>query len=235
GRCEAADCPIGALFGGAAPALFRDALPADATDVLPATAMSCKAAGGFLPAPGQPADGGVGHGVFDTLLDRLGWETLAPAPLLGPAPPCGERVARSAAKHGRRAVARAPSYFRARVPSRLLARVALDRRRRVAAEPLLYTVPVLSEASPAPDGALRPTTFHGEVLVPDDANGALLESALRRVDHLGGGGSRGLGAVQVAVAEAPAREPVGERLEGFARALAVRRGQYARLAPQSAA
>jgi CRISPR-associated protein Csx10 len=201
--------------------------------------MSCKAAGGFLPAPGQPADGGVGHGVFDTLLDRLGWETLAPAGLLYrprcPAPVCGERVERYAAHYGRRAVARAPSYFRARVPTRLLARVALDRRRRVAAEPLLYTVPVLSEASPAPDGALRPTTFHGEVLVPDDANGALLEEALGRVEHLGGGSSRGLGVVQVAVAEAPEREPVAERLEGFARALAVRRGQYARLAPQSAA
>jgi len=55
------------------------------------------------------------------------------------------------------------------------------------------------------------------------------------VERLGGGSSRGLGAVQVAVAEAPAPEPVAERLEGFARALAVRRGQYARLAPQSAA
>ena len=60
---------------------------------------------------------------------------------------------------------------------------------------LAYTVPVIAEAAADGHGGLRTTAFRGEVLLPDDTTGALLTAALRRVDHLGGGGSRGLGAV----------------------------------------
>ena len=242
-HCATADCPFGALFAGPAPALFRDALPGEATEVLPATARSCKHVPGFRApaARGARRDPDAGHGVFDTLLDRASWEILNPAGLLYqprcPAPDCGGRVEPYRGYYGRHPVGGTLAYFRPRVPTRQLARVALDRRRRVAADELLYTLPVVSEAYPDPrdQDTLRPTVFRGEVLAPDDANGALLAEALGRVDRLGGGASRGLGAVRIAVADAPAPEPLAARLERFAHTFHQRRDQYARLAPLSAA
>ncbi|HZR97119.1 MAG TPA: CRISPR-associated RAMP protein Csx10 [Chloroflexota bacterium] len=235
GRCQAADCPLGALFGDAAPALFGDCLPAEAPDLLPATAMTCEHAPGFRTQPGPER----GHGVFDTLVDRAFWEILQPAGLLYaprcPEPECGGRAVRHAGYYGRGASGGTRTYAAARVPTRLLARAGVDRATRTTVADLAYTVPVVAEAAPDGRGGARPTTFRGEVLVADDAHGALLADALGRVDHLGGGGSRGLGAVRVAVAEASAPQPLAERLEVFARALSVRRGQYARLAPLSAA
>ena len=63
------------LFGVGQPpaALFRCAYPG--VDVLPHTALSCKDNLGFLAS-------GTGHGVFDTLVDRLCFEQLQPPGLL---------------------------------------------------------------------------------------------------------------------------------------------------------
>jgi CRISPR-associated protein Csx10 len=234
GHCHASDCPLHTLFGGPAPAIFADCLPADATDVLPATAMSCQHAPGFRTQPGPER----GHGVFDTLVDRAFWEILQPAGLLYaprcPEPECRARVARYAGCYGRGASAGARTYFAAHVPTRVLGRAGVDRRTRTTAAALSYTVPVVAEAVADGRGAPRPTAFRGEVLVADNANGALLAEALPRVERLGGGGSRGLGAVRVAVAEGASPQPLAERLDVFARAVSVRRSQYARLAPLSA-
>jgi CRISPR-associated protein Csx10 len=243
---------LGALFDGPGAAIFRDARPAasfrDAgqgafdvpSDLLPATAMSCKRHPGFRGAAARPAAVDARpHGVYDTLLDRAFLETLNPAGLLY-RPRCAERGCEDWATcfrgyYAARGVGGAATYARADVPGRLLARVALDRRRRVAADELLYTVPVLGEFADDGEDAPRPTVFHGEVLVPDDANGARVAAALERVDHLGGGGSRGLGAVRISTAPAPPAEPLAARLERFRGAVARRREQYARLAPLSAA
>lgn len=239
-HCATGDCPIGALFGGPAPAIFRDALPAPATDVLPATAVSCKHAPGFRPAAGGPrTPAEPRHGVFDTLLDRAAWEILAPAGLVYtptcPTPTCGASVERQPGAYARRAVGGGLHYVEARVTTRLLARTAVDRQRQASAEDLRYSVPVVSEGVRDAADRVQPTAFRGEVLAPDDAHGALLADALARVEHLGGGTSRGLGAVRVAVSEAPAADSLAARLDGFARAVALRRTQYASLAPLSAA
>jgi CRISPR-associated protein Csx10 len=248
---EGAD-DLGALFDSPGAAIFRDARPAavfrdggqgtsDApADVLPATAMSCRRHPGFRGVPTrQAAAGERPHGVYDTLLDRAFLETLNPAGLLY-RPRCAERSCEAWAApfrgyYAARGVGGAASYARAHVPGRLLARVALDRHRRVAADELLYTVPVLGELADDGEEPPRPTVFHGEVLVPDDANGARVAAALERVDHLGGGGSRGLGAVRITTAPAPAPDPLDARLDRFRGAVARRREQYARLAPLSAA
>src|SRR4051794_10073945 len=248
---EGAD-DLGALFDSPGAAIFRDARPAavfrdagqaaaDApADVLPTTAMSCKRHPGFRGAPTrQVAADERPHGVYDTLLDRAFLETLNPAGLLY-RPRCAERGCEAwaapfrgyYAAHG---VGGAASYARAEVPSRLLARAAVDRRRRVAADELLYTVPVLGEFADDGENPPRPTVFHGEVLVPDDANGARVAAALERVDHLGGGGSRGLGAVRISTTPAAAADPLAARLDRFRGAVARRREQYARLAPLSVA
>jgi len=234
-HCAVADRPFGALFDGPSPAVFRDALPGSASDVLPLTAVSCRRVPGFHGLPGREG----GHGVFDTLLDRTCWEVLAPAGLLYrpccPVAGCSAPVERYRAYYGRRAVAGALRYFTDHVPVRLLARAAVDRGRRVVAAEAAYTLPALSETYHDSDGVLRPSVFHGEVLVPDDANGALLAEALTRVERLGRGGSRGFGAVRITVAEAPSPSPLAVRLERFARAMGHRRTQYGRLAPLSAA
>ena len=233
-----ADCPFGTLFEGEAPALFRDCLPARATDVLPATAMSCGHSPGFRTQRGPER----GHGVFDTLIDRAFWETLRPGGLLYlprcPRPECGARVEPCRSFYGRRAAAGTRSYFQSRVASRVLLRAAVDRARRVADPGTAHAVPVVAEAyrdDGEGPGGLQPTTFHGEVIVLDGENAALLADALRRVDHLGGGTSRGLGAVRVEVEDGAPESPLAGRLENFARGVSVRRSQYARLAPLSSA
>lgn len=235
GRCSRADCPVGALFAGPGAAVFADCLPADAPDMLPATAVSCQYAPGFRTQPGPER----GHGVFDTLIDRAFWEILQPAGLLYaprcPEPDCRARVERHEGSYGRGSSGGARSYTAGRVPTQVLTRAAVDRRSRTAEADLSYTLPVIAEVSPDGRGATRATRFRGEVLAPDDANGARLAEALGRVERLGGGGSRGLGAVTVTVADAAPPPPLVERLEVFARAVSVRRGQYARLAPLSTA
>jgi CRISPR-associated protein Csx10 len=167
---------------------------------------------------------------------------MAPAGLLYrprcPARDCGANVERFRAAYGRRAVGGKLAYFAHCLPARVLARTAVDRRSGGAAYDGVYSVPVIAEAGPDPadpNGPLRPTVLSSEVLVPDGADAALVAEALTRIEHLGGGASRGLGAVQVQVSDAPPPEPLAARLERFARALALRRTQYARLAPLSAA
>jgi CRISPR-associated protein Csx10 len=235
GHCGATDCAVGALFAGPNAAVFTDCLPADAPDVLPATAVSCQHAPGFRTQPGPER----GHGVFDTLVDRAFWEILQPAGLLYaprcPEPECRARVARFTGSYGRGASGGARSYAAARVPTQVLARAAVDRPSRTAATDLRYSLPVIAEAASDGRGGTRPTTFRGEVLVADEAHGARLAEALGRVERLGGGGSRGLGTVAVTVTDAAPPLPLAERMEVFARAVSVRRGQYARLAPLSAA
>ncbi len=236
GACVVADCPVGALFNGPGAARFHDGLPNGATDLLPATAMTCELAPGFATQPSlEPA-----HGVFDTLIDRTCWEILAPAGLLYvprcPARGCGERVIPHRAAYSRVAVSGRLSHVAAAAPAGLRAHAAVDRQRRTQSPASLHLVPVVREAEH--DGradAPQPTAFRSEVLVPPGTDADLLASALTRITHLGAGRSRGVGAVRVTVGEAPAPEPVGARLERFGRALAVRRTQYARLAPLSAA
>ena len=240
GHCADATCEFSALFAGPTAVRFLDALPLEATDLLPATAVSCIRWPGFRSraAGGSAGDPSATHGVYDTLLDRACWEILAPAGLLYVPrcahPGCGRDVERYRGYYARRAVGGSQTYVAARPPAGLLARAAVDRDRRVAHAAGIHTVGVLYEAYRDGD-AVRPTTFRSEVLVPDDARAASVADLLQRIDSLGGGRSRGLGAVHIAVRELPAPEPLGDRLERFSRAWSLRKTQYARLAPLSAA
>ena len=167
---------------------------------LPATAYSCKAESGFEK-----------HGVYDSLIDRLCCEELSvKVPYL---PRCnypdhkgeGERVEAFggfyvSTPHGKRSVT---------VPSRLTTRVALNRRRKVAEEGLLYSPLVISEATA--DGAS--TTFHGSVVVKE-VNRAIVEKWLPQLTHVGSGAARGFGRVQVRVEYAPTNE-LKIRIEKF--------------------
>jgi CRISPR-associated protein Csx10 len=125
-------------------------------------------------------------------------------------------------------------YRRSSVSQRLLTRVALNRRRGVAEDQLLYSPSVLAEARQRRkingEVEYRATTFVGEVYV----NGAVeaLEKALRQVKYLGGGSSRGLGRVKVEVEQVEGGEgSVADRVEAFNKAVKERWECYKKLAP----
>jgi CRISPR-associated protein Csx10 len=187
------------LFEGERPAVFTNAYPAPY--VLPATAISCKAEGGLL--------GEGKHGVVDTLIERLCFEALEPGGLLY-APKCGYSL-----PDGGRCEARMEQHagfyhrdgdlFRhGRVNLRLLTRVAINRRRAVAEDELLYSPIVISEGSYGSDGNYRPASFQATVTTPAGAH--LLSQYLGRVGHLGSGASRGLGQVRLQVEEKPVND-----------------------------
>jgi CRISPR-associated protein Csx10 len=193
--------------------LFRNAYPAysdsetDGTFIssrpLPATSFSCKAESGFTKQGN--------HGVFDGLIDRLCCELLGvEVPYL---PRCnhpdhkdkGERVE----AYGGFYASTLAGKYGASVPIQLSTRAAINRRRRVSEEGLLYSPLVISEA--AKDGVI--TTFHGSVSV-NDSNRAVVLDYLPKLTHVGGGASRGFGHVDVKL-EGKDEDNLAERVKQF--------------------
>ena len=190
------DCDFCQCFLGQQAAVFTNAYPvgpkstAETPFVLPATAVSCKHQQGFSQADG--------HGVFDTLIDRLCWETLEPTGLLyGPdCPHCHERVESYSTVFTRDQAGR---YQRQEVSQRLLTRVAINRRRAVAEEGLLYSPWVIEEVTrdeqSDSETDFTPTTFVGALYGAEQA----VASAVESLTTVGGGSSRGLNHVQIKV------------------------------------
>ncbi|HWW75418.1 MAG TPA: CRISPR-associated RAMP protein Csx10, partial [Pyrinomonadaceae bacterium] len=215
-----------ALFTGSDAPLFRNAYPAlfshnagvaafAASRPLPATAYSCKTEPGLRKVRGRVR----GHGVFDGLIDRLCCESLGvKVPYL---PRCnheehdggGERVE----AYGGRFYAAAPEgLLEVSVGSRLSTRVAVNRRRKVAEEQMLYSPLVLDETTFDDNGVERvfgETTFHGNVVLREDDR-PLVERRLPELTHVGSGVARGFGHVSVNVEEVGADDP-GGRVEKF--------------------
>ncbi|HZP02602.1 MAG TPA: CRISPR-associated RAMP protein Csx10 [Terriglobia bacterium] len=179
------------LFTGPQPAIFSNAYPAEY--VLPATAMSCKANPGFMGGERQR------HGVIDTLVEQVCFETLRPAGLLylPHCRECGSRLEHYSCFYrfdGTKAQ-------RVSVPQRLLTRVAINRRRGTAEEGLLYSPIVVAEGVRRPERnwEFEPTTFTG--FAACDKHGNTLKKCLGEVDFLGSGTTRGLGRVKVEALE----------------------------------
>jgi CRISPR-associated protein Csx10 len=196
------DCVFCRTFLGSQPAVFRNAYPAHAAEevvrILPATAQSCKTHPGF---PRWPHDD-EHHGVFDTLIDDLWWEHGGEpsVPAVPTCPVCAGRVESYGGPYvlhshdGREA-----HYHVRRVAQRLLTRVAINRRRMVAEDGLLYSPYVISEVSPRdrhdPHAPKRyaPTCFVGQVRnLPTE-----LRDCFKRIRVVGGRTSQGLGDVQI--------------------------------------
>jgi CRISPR-associated protein Csx10 len=197
-----ADCDFCQLFLSDSAAIFGNAYPSQKPEeagpyVLPTTAVSCKNHPGFR-------DEAEAHGVFDTLVDRLCWEALNPAGLVYlpncPHPKCGERVDVFKTLFTR---ADRDTYHRQQVSQRLLTRVAINRRRAVAEEGLLYSPWVIEEVIRARDNGMetpedehsrdRPTQFVGYLYDADDR----LADAIQATNTVGGLSSRGLNHVRV--------------------------------------
>jgi len=191
-------CAFCRVFLGPEAAIFTHALPArdseDEVQVLPATAVSCKRTRGFRPG---------GHGVFDTLIERLCLETLAPAGLVyNPVcPVCQSRVEAFRGFYVRHSHGEHATHYHTRtVDQRLLTRVAINRPRMVAEEGLLFSPYVISEMveqdrhGSQEEPHYQPTVFVGNIWgLPKDFDAQWFE----RLKGIGASASRGLGHVRV--------------------------------------
>jgi CRISPR-associated protein Csx10 len=189
-------CDFCRVFLGPEAAIFTNAYPVrdvrDEVQALPATAASCKRKSGFS-----------GHGVFDTLVDRLCWEALEPAGLVynPTCPLCRSRVKAWGGfyvchRHGDQPI----HYHQRNVDQRLLTRVAINRRRMVAEEGLLYSPYVISEMveqdrhGPNEKRRYQATAFVGYVWgLPEGFDADQLE----QLKAVGGRSSQGLGHVSI--------------------------------------
>ncbi len=176
------------LFNSERPAVFANAY--SAPYVFPATTVTCKVEGGLHSEEK--------HGVIDTLIEQLCFEALKPAGLLY-LPKCGYFLS-DGGRCGARMERHAGFYYRdgdafrsRKVTQRLLTRVAINRRRAVAEDELLYSPIVISEGGCDGDGNYRPASFQATITTPAHAD--LLSQYLRQIRHLGSGTSRGLGQV----------------------------------------
>jgi len=200
-----------ALFGDPmAQPFFTNLYPSQSglpTYPLPLSARTCKYHGGF-----QTGDNGH-HGVGDILIRQAVFEALLDASARLPylyEPRCPQCHSEVKPLPGYYEVG--PHYGRTTAPIRRMSRTAIDRRRGTAAEEMLYTLEAIEPGRSGQPSML----FLGDVLC-DEIQAAILKRWLQRVRGIGGGRSRGLGQVEVAVLD-DEKNPLPalkERLEAF--------------------
>ncbi|MCL1466528.1 CRISPR-associated RAMP protein Csx10 [Argonema galeatum] len=187
-----------ALFLGDEPAIFQNAYPATLEIkgklvpiermgeimVLPATTLSSKTDSGFTTQQG--------HGVFDTLIDRLCAESYG-YPYDPNCPVDGGRVDTVDFSFYSKFN---DKYYKHSVNKRLLTRVGINRRRATAEEQILYSIEVLNESQQQKE---KPVIYKSSILVADNLADSLRDFIdVRRQDfRLGGSTSRGLGKVEI--------------------------------------
>lgn len=191
-------------FGPCYPALVGFSAP------FPATARQCKHYPGFKDQDEEA------HGIHDILIPLFAYEEVSRHQQVQvyrlSCPECGaqlEPVSGFYEPSGR-------AYWQPRPRVMRLSRTAINRRRRVAADELLYTLELLSEqmaGPPAPSGEVTPvpTRLRGRVWAADEAQAELMDNLLPQITQLGGATSRGLGAVTITVERrrgAPPTDPL---------------------------
>lgn len=166
----------------------------------PATARQCKY------YPGFSADDDDAHGIHDALIPLLAFEEAIRQRDVEPYQPyCSRNKCHTALEPVNGFYESwGQSYWQPRPQIVWLSRAAINRPRRVAAEGMLYTLGLLCEEMPGPPGpsgesSSVPTRLRGQVWAHDEKQASLLEKLLPQVTQLGGGISRGLGAVSIAV------------------------------------
>jgi CRISPR-associated protein Csx10 len=203
-----ANCPFCQVFLADPPPRFSPCYPVghrrSESRPFPATARTCKY------TPGIPVQkGDEAHGIWDTLIAQWLVEVnFEKSRRLLPGYPFRCHICDADMEPLRGGVYELDRsrLFQPRVMVQRFSRVALDRRRRVAADQLLYTLEVVSEVMHTGRGAEAPTRFKGSVWVADTAEVAM-ERALREVICLGGDTARGLGAVEIEVEQARTPSP----------------------------
>jgi CRISPR-associated protein Csx10 len=172
------------------------------------------------------------HGVFDTLFEQVCTQELQPAALTYD-PHCPVCLGRAERFDGFYAQWGSASTLHARtVQRRILTRVAIDRKRRTAAEGLLYSPIVISEMNAFrhdPDQVYHSTSFLAQVW---ELNDERIRAALERVARIGARISSGLGQVKLKVQPVPAHDAIHERVTTFQQQFADCWQVFTKLAPQ---
>ena len=196
--------------------IFRHCTPG--TKVLPATAIGCKDFPGF-----QTPNDDKKHGIFDSLIERIvsekaDWMSQPNCPY----PKCGGRIE---AQNGFYEVKKG-SHKEKRINTRLLTRVAINRKRKVAEDELLYHLtaidPVIMKTKKCDSEEIKKAkkvVLHGSVRVPAALTEKVTQTLEQHVKRLGGGSSRGLGKVSIAVKNKPSPDPLKEQVDKFNKAL----------------
>jgi len=199
-------------FGPCYPSLSRFSAP------FPATARQCKNYPGFTDQNDAAQGVHDAHGIHDVLIPLFAYEVVSKH--LGAncqqikvyRPECElckaklEPISGFYEPSGR-------TYLHPRPRVMRLSRTAINRRRHVAADKLLYTLELISEqisgiTDPLGHVHPEPTRFRGRILVTDEAQAILLKSLLPKITQLGGATSRGLGMVTIRVEEPLNETPI---------------------------
>jgi CRISPR-associated protein Csx10 len=191
----------------------RDAAP------LPLSALTCKGTPGFR---SEPYPGRRGHGVLDTLIPQLAYTLLLEhgarldVPFTVACAVCGGRMEPLSGFYCVYQTSKSGlACTRVRARYYVQTKVAIDRRRRAAAEAMLYTVTALSPRLGAPASHTDSTqlAFLGRVQGPPEML-AEVRTAVTGV-ALGALHGRGFGRVTIEVEHPPVEVPLTERLERF--------------------
>lgn len=204
------DADFKQLFLGERVGIFRNCYPG--SNVLPATAIGCKDFDGFL-AENDPEK----HGIFDTLFQRLAAEKVDWLLYDPKCPHCGDN-GRVEAQSG--FYTRSDNrYVKRTLNTRLLTRVAINRQRKVAADALLYNLNAVDPLVIKSSGDSENIRLHGSARVPSSLVSQVADTLQKRVQRLGGGSSRGLGRVHIAVQRCDDTNTLEQRIHGFNEAL----------------
>ena len=194
--------------------IFRNCAPG--TKVLPATAASCKDFSGF-----HKADDNEKHGIFDTLLERIVSEK-AEWMYQPNCPKCQGRVEAQGGFY-----TRSKNIFTKKdLNTRLLTRVAINRQRKVAEDELLYhltaidPIIVKNKKGASPDAVKsEKVILYGSARIPSGLAEKVAQTLQQRIKRLGGGSSRGLGKVCIAVDKQQSSDTLSKRIDNFNNAL----------------
>ncbi|RLC92544.1 MAG: CRISPR-associated RAMP protein Csx10 [Chloroflexi bacterium] len=204
-------CDFAAIFRADVQPRFGPCYPAQSefSAPFPATARQCKY------YPGFKAQDKEAHGIHDALIPLYAYEEVSQHQWVKVYQPycriCNAKLEPVTGFYE----SLGNSYWQPRPRVRRLSRTAINRRRRVAAEKLLYTLELLSERMSGPplnsdEAPSVPTRLRGKVWAADDAQAERLLELLPQVTQLGGGTSRGLGVVTITVEprwDTPPTEP----------------------------
>ena len=190
--------------------IFRNCTPA--SRLLPATAIGCKDFPGF-----QTPNDDKKHGIFDSLLERVVSEK-ADVMYQPNCPKCGGRIETQSGFYE----VKKGSHKEKRINTRLLTRVAINRHRKVAEDALLYHLtaidPVIMKTKKRGSEEIKKVkkvVLHGSVRVPSVLVNKVALTLEQNVKRLGGGSSRGLGQVNIAVENQKSPKPVKKRIQEF--------------------
>lgn len=212
--------------------------PVQVAAPLSLSAVTCKRVPGFR---SEPLPERRGHGVLDMLLPQLAYTRLGGGARLGvpfllecTEPGCHGRLEPARGFYCAYGGGPVPTYARVRPWPYAQTKVALARRRRAAAEGMLYTVTALSSRTSRVERATGTTrlSFLGRVQGSPEALAELREAVAS--EPLGALGSRGFGRVSVDLVEPLSGPSLEERIERFNATLARVWHDLGRLASGSA-